>query len=95
MAGFRCGTCHPYPLFDLIGRRALGLVERPLVMMEATVLSPTYMDLGYGERALSLMMQLRQTCRHFGGEFSLLWHSSNFGAAYARTMYEALIQPLG
>lgn len=94
IAGFRCGTCHAYPLFDLVARRALALLERPLVLMEATVVSPTYLGLGLGEEARTLMMGLRASCKRFGGEFSLLWHNSNFGQPGARELYEALIQPL-
>lgn len=92
--GFRCGTCHPYPLFDLNLRRSLGLLERPLVLMETTVLSPHYLGLGHTDEAMALMAGLRQTCRRFGGEFALLWHNSNFAHPRARSMYEALIQPL-
>lgn len=91
--GFRCGTSRSFPLFDLTMRRTLALVERPLVLMEATFLSPTYMGLGCGEQAYAMMMELRESCRRFGGEFSLLWHNSNFGMPGARELYEALIQP--
>jgi len=94
IAGFRCGTCHAYPMFDLQQRQALSLLERPLVLMEATVISSTYLNLGHGDEAMSLMMGLRDSCRRFGGEFALLWHNSNFGTPRAREMYEALIQPL-
>ena len=94
IAGFRCGTCHAYPMFDLQRQQALSLLERPLVLMEATVISSTYLNLGHGDEAMSLMMGLRDSCRRFGGEFALLWHNSNFGEPRAREMYEALIQPL-
>lgn len=92
--GFRCGTCHPFPLFDLDARRGLSLIERPLVLMEATVLSKHYMGLGHGQRALDLMLGLKAACARFGGEFSLLWHNSNFGHPAARAMYLRLIEPL-
>lgn len=93
IAGFRCGTCHVYPLFDFVERRPLALIERPLVLMEATVVSPTYLGLGCGPQARALMMGIRDSCRRFGGEFSLLWHNSNFGFPGARELYEELIQP--
>jgi hypothetical protein len=94
IAGFRCGTCHAYPMFDLQERRALSLLQRPLVLMEVTVTSSTYLNLGHGDEALALMMGLRDSCRRFGGEFALLWHNSNFVNPRAREMYETLIQPL-
>ncbi|MEK8031863.1 polysaccharide deacetylase family protein [Ideonella sp. DXS29W] len=93
VAGFRCGTCHDFPLFELVGGRALALVERPLVLMEATVISRAYLGLGFGEAARDLMMGLRESCRRFGGEFSLLWHNSNLVHPAARELYAELLQP--
>ena len=93
-AGFRCGTCHSFPLFDLHARQALSLLERPLVLMEATVISKAYLGLGLGDEAYALMMGLRRSCMRFDGEFSLLWHNSAFTEPAAREIYEALIQPL-
>ena len=92
--GFRCGTCRPYPLFDLESRRRLALMERPLVLMEASVIAPGYLGLGLGQEARTLMHELRSTCQRFGGEFSVLWHNSNFVDPRARELYAELIQPL-
>lgn len=91
-AGFRCGTCHAYPLFDLVQRRGLALIERPLVLMEATVMAPVYMGLGHGEAAWRCMMDLRARCRRFDGEFALLWHNSHLRTPGARALYEAMLQ---
>lgn len=93
VAGFRCGTSRRYPLFDLLQRRALGLIERPLVAMEATVVSHAYLGLGHSRQALELLLGLKRSCARFGGEFSLLWHNSNLGHPAAREMYRALIAP--
>lgn len=93
IAGFRCGTSHAFPIFDLFQREELALMERPLVLMEVTVTSPTYLNLGYGLEARKLMMSLRESCRRFGGEFSLLWHNSNLVNPEARELYKSLIQP--
>ena len=94
IAGFRCGTCHAYPLFDLVRRQPLAILERPLVLMESTVISPTYLALGLGDAAVALMTDLRERCRRFGGEFALLWHNSHFTEPSSREIYRALIQPL-
>ena len=94
IAGFRCGTCHTFPIFDLFRSEQLSLLERPLVLMDVTVTSPTYLNHGHGEDARNLMMNLRESCRRFGGEFSLLWHNSNSIDPAARELYKALIRPL-
>lgn len=91
VAGFRCGTSHAYPLFDFEQRRALRLLERPLVLMESTVISAAYLGLGCGDAALALMRQLRERCERFGGEFTLLWHNSHLTQPGARALYETLI----
>jgi len=46
--GFRCGTCHPYPMFDPMAQRPLRLIQRPLIAMECSVIAPRYLGLGYG-----------------------------------------------
>jgi hypothetical protein len=74
-AGFRCGTCHPYPVFDVERDRALKLVEYPLTAMECSVLDERYMNLPRDE-ALRYMLKLKQACRKHGGVFTLLWHNS-------------------
>lgn len=90
--GFRCGTSHSFPLFDLPSRRALNLRERPLVLMEATVISRAYLGLGCSLKAHALMHRIREKCLRFGGEFSLLWHNSNFVDDRARELYRSLLQ---
>jgi hypothetical protein len=93
VAGFRCGTCHPYPLWDPVAGEALALVERPLSLMEVTVTSPGYLNLGLGPAALDLMLAIKRRCAHFGGEFALLWHNSNLSDPRSREVYDALIGP--
>ncbi len=88
-AGFRSGTCHEYPLFDLNERRQLKLRERPLIVMEDSVIS--YMKLGHTEAALDYMRGLKETCRLFDGDFTLLWHNSSFRFSKDREFYHELI----
>src|SRR5262245_17987283 len=88
-AGFRCGTCHEFPFFDVQARRSLQLVERPLVVMEDTVIS--YMRLGHSDSALDSMQRLKETCRRFDGTFTLLWHNSNLTTAQDKQFYNTLL----
>lgn len=91
--GFRCGTCHAFPLFDLERGRALDIEERPLVLMEASVMSSSHQGLGHGEAARAAMLTLKDTCRRFGGCFSLLWHNSMLTRGAERRLYRELIRP--
>jgi hypothetical protein len=89
--GFRCGTCREYPAFDPVRRTALRLRIRPLVAMECTVMAPRYMGLGVSPAAFDAFSRLRDACRTVGGDFTLLWHNSEFGSAAARELYEAVV----
>jgi len=88
--GFRCGTCHEFPVFNLRTRRPLRLRERPLIAMDGTLLAPQYMALR-PEQALAWIERLSSICRRFGGTFSLLWHNSSLIESWQRNLYlEAL-----
>lgn len=85
--GFRCGTCHEHHGYDLRGQRALGVRERPLIVMECSVIDDAYLGLGDGEAARAAMVALKQTCRRFAGDFTLLWHNSRLATARQRQLY--------
>jgi hypothetical protein len=86
--GFRCGTCHAFPCWDLIGRRALKLREFPLIAMDSSLYN--YMHLGH-EAAVSLVSRLADTCRTYGGNLVLLWHNHNFLTPQSKEAYEAVL----
>lgn len=89
--GFRCGTCHAYPMFDPVGQRQLQLIQRPLIVMECSVIAERHLGLGYGPAALALIQQLQQRCRAVGGQFTLLWHNSHFTLAEDRELYRQVV----
>lgn len=78
MAGFRCGICYPYPIYDLEERKILNIIERPLILMECSVLDKQYMNLGHSQEAIDYMFILKKRCQIFHGEFVLLWHNNRF-----------------
>ncbi len=95
MVGFRCGTCYPFPVFNILTRKELNLVERPLLVMEVSLFSETYMGLTQAE-ALVKVQEIMETVRQFDGEFVLLWHNSNLvlnGEDYWET-YKAILMKM-
>lgn len=90
--GFRCGTCHEYPAFDPVARQALNLRIRPLIAMEVSVMSATYMGLGCGSQAVAKFAGLIESCRAVGGCFTLLWHNSNLSTPAERALYEKVLE---
>ncbi len=91
-AGFRCGVCHEYPVFDLERRAPLGLRERPLVAMEVSLSG--YMGLSW-PRAAERIRALGETCRRYGGDFTLLWHNSTLLTVRQRQAYRTVVEHLG
>lgn len=89
--GFRCGTSREYPMYDVVERCPLRLRQRPLVVMECSVIADRYLGLGYSDAALETMLTLKRRCHQFGGDFTLLWHNSHFNHPKDREFYQALI----
>jgi hypothetical protein len=90
--GFRCGTCFEFNAYDPVSHKPLPLRLRPLTVMEASVLSPTYMNVSSQENAFQIMADLKRTCRLLGGEFNLLWHNSELYEERQRELYRRLLE---
>ncbi len=90
-AGFRCGVCYEYPVFNILTRRRLNLRERPLLVMECTVIDERYMDLGTGEKAFWMIKSVKDTCRKFNGDFVVLWHNTRFIDQQERRLYHQML----
>jgi len=85
--GFRRGTSHSFRAFDLLKRAPLSVWHQPLLIMDATLVEPTLMNLGFGERPRIHIDRLRQAVRTFGGEFTVLWHNSRLCTPDERALY--------
>ncbi len=91
--GFRCGSCHPYQMFDPLGQSALRLIQRPLIAMECSVIEKHYLGLGYTSASLAHFHMLRKCCEAAGGDFNLLWHNSYLSETIQREFYLQLLLP--
>jgi hypothetical protein len=70
--GFRTGTCHEYPVFDLLARKPLPLRERPFQVMDVTL----YGYLGQTpDAAHGAVLEIARACRRFSGTLGMLWHN--------------------
>lgn len=90
-SGFRCGVCYEYTLFDPIKRKALNIRERPLIVMDCSVLDKRYMNLGPTQKAYDYMDGLKSICKTFDGNFTILWHNDRFQNNNEIHIYEQLI----
>ena len=89
--GFRCGTCHPYQMFDPVEQRQLQLIQRPLIVMECSVIDSHYLDLAYTRDSLSIFQLLKQRCQFVGGKFTLLWHNSHLTTKADYELYSNIV----
>lgn len=88
--GFRCGTCYEYPVFNLVTAEALKLRERPLLAMDVTMLGRNYMKLTTSA-ALQEMRRLRDQCKMYQGNFTLLWHNSQLVRRQDVQLYQEVL----
>lgn len=84
-AGFRCGTCREYSMYDIHARKSLPLKQRPLICMDRSVID--YMGYGFTEEAFAEMEKLKKAAKTVKGNFTLLWHNSYLEDKQARYLY--------
>jgi hypothetical protein len=72
-AGFRCGVCWAFPVFNILTRKTMHLREIPLTLMEGTFLN--YLKLS-PENMMEESKRILDTVKLYHGSFVLLWHNS-------------------
>jgi hypothetical protein len=91
--GFRCGTCHPFNAFDTEQNEVLPIEERPLLVMDGTLLD--YRGLSVDE-GYARVLALASKARDVGGIFTLLWHNTSLDGRWSEwgRRYPALVEAL-
>lgn len=79
-------------MLDILNIKKLAIKQRPLIVMECTIINNMYMGLGYSQEALKVMKDLKQKCFKYNGNFSLLWHNSHFKTKDDKKMFEEIVQ---
>ncbi len=74
--GFRSGTARPHFWFDLKKNRITNLMIHPFVYMDGTL--NEYMKLTI-EESKSVVDQLAEEVKTYGGEFIAIWHNETIG----------------
>ena len=88
--GFRCGTSHEFQMFDPVNQRPLKLRQKPLIMMENTILPSEYSNLSLKESKL-IIKDLLNKCKDYNGNFTMLWHNCEFIKTSYKDIYLELI----
>jgi len=92
-AGFRAGTCFEFPVFNILTRSTLRLIEKPLIAMEGAV-KEEYNNL---DNFISEIYSLSQLTKKYNGTFVFLWHNNNINVKewknYSKE-YEQIIEKI-
>jgi hypothetical protein len=70
--GFRCGIGDEFSVFNILTREKLKLKEKPLIIMDVTVLNQDVED------KLDLIKSKIKISKNYNAQITLLWHNSNF-----------------
>ncbi len=87
--GFRCGTCKPFPVFDIHQREQLPLTERPLLIMDVSF--RMYKKLSIKE-SIKLAEQIKEQVKKHNGELVVLWHNSSLSEVDGWTDWNAVLE---
>ena len=89
-AGFRCGVCYDYPVFNLRTRQQLPLREYTLTASDATLF---HYERHTQRMALTRIAELKAQCRKYNGDFTILWHNSELFDNRRMLMFREAITP--
>ena len=71
--GFRCGTCFPFAVYDIVHDRPTDTLERPLIFMDVAARGRGLSN----AEMLDSLNGLFERCLSVGGDMVVLWHNSN------------------
>ncbi|WP_377887631.1 polysaccharide deacetylase family protein [Alkalihalobacillus sp. R86527] len=91
--GFRCGICYEFPVFNIVTKEKLSLIERPLLVMEVSLLNKEYLSLSHND-AMEKILNIYDECTKYNGDFTMLWHNSQLAHHNERMLYDDIIQAL-
>jgi len=89
--GFRYGVCYDFSMFDFLHRHKLNLKQCPLIVMECSVIDEQYLGLGYSDKALNLILDLKSKCYYYEGNFVLLWHNSHLKTQEDKEFFQEIL----
>lgn len=87
--GFRCGTGHSFPVFNIQSRQKLKLLEQPLVFMDVC----NFYDGGYDGKSFEHhhLFDIIRFARQFGTPVTLLFHNSVFAEPGFTELYQQIL----
>jgi hypothetical protein len=90
--GFRCGVCYDFSIFDFIKSKTLNLKEKPLILMEATLLDYKKHN---NSKIIDTFSYFEDKVKKYNGNFIFLWHNSSFNIGpykKCKTLYKTIFE---
>jgi hypothetical protein len=72
ITGFRRGTCHPFPIFNVKLSKAHAVNEMSLILMEMSL----FLEAESWENRYEKAMETMRVCKKYRGNFILLFHNN-------------------
>ncbi len=89
--GFRCGTSKPFPVFDIIERNELPLMERPLLIMDVSFKMYKKYSI---EESIALSQKIIDQVKKHNSELVFLWHNSSLSEIDGWAGWEKVLEYL-
>ncbi|MCF8241922.1 MAG: polysaccharide deacetylase family protein [Melioribacteraceae bacterium] len=75
--GFRCGTSCEFPLYDVVNRKKLNVIERPLIIME-TILRDRKNTEDSAINSIEVFDYYKSMCKKYKIPITILFHNNSF-----------------
>jgi hypothetical protein len=85
--GFRCGTCFEFPVFNLLTKKKLKLIEYPLLVMDIFTFKSN-------ENEFDKIIEISKICKYYKGNMTFLFHNNYAVTKNQKSSYENLISKL-
>jgi len=85
-------VCYEFTMYNLLERKKMKLKQRPLIVMECTLISRAYENLGLSSAAIERFAYFENMCKTFNGDYVLLWHNSFFSERGSKDFYAKVIK---
>ncbi len=86
--GFRCGTSLAFRPFNFLKSKPSSILSEPLIVMEVSLFSKTYQNLGANlPDAWNMVENLKTYCQKYDGNFTVLWHNNNLSSDTMKEFY--------
>lgn len=89
--GFKYGTSKEFSMWGWNKKQALNLKQRPLIVMECTLIDSYFMGLSF-DQSKRLIEELRKQVAIHDGDFNILWHNSYLKKTADKKLFEYILK---